>query len=107
MALKADALLTEVEAGADDRLPKTAGDAQRFRVMLEGRTAWTVSKESHLTPVFEIVSRWDGGKAETGVGAKLGGGVVYVHRKLGLGIEARGMTRAGCGWRWCLCGGRT
>ena len=90
VALKADAFLTEVEAGADDRLPKTAGDAQRVRLMLEGRTAWALSEDSHLTPVFEVGGRWDGGKAETGVGAEMGGGFEYAHTKLGLGIEARG-----------------
>ena len=90
MTVKADAFLTELEAGADDRLPKTAGDAQRLRLMLEGRTAWALSEASHLTPIFEIGGRWDGGKAETGVGAELGGGFEYAHTKLGLGIEARG-----------------
>ena len=90
VALKADAFLTELEAGADDRLPETAGDAQRLRLMVEGRTAWAVSEESHLTPVFEVGGRWDGGKAETGVGAEMGGGFEYAHTKLGLGIAARG-----------------
>ncbi len=90
VAVKADAFLTELEAGSDDRLPKTAGDAQRLRLMVEGRTAWVMSEESHLTPVFEVGGRWDGGKAETGVGAEMGGGLEYAHTKLGLGIEARG-----------------
>ena len=90
VALKADAFLTKMEAGADDRLPETAGDAQRLRLMVEGRTAWALSEESHSTPVFEIGGRWDGGKAETGVGAEMGGGLEYAHTKLGLGIEARG-----------------
>ena len=90
VALKADAFLTELEAGADDRLPKTAGDAQRLRLMLEGRPAWALSEESHLTPIFEIGGRWDGGKVETGVGAEMGGGFEYAHTKLGLGIEALG-----------------
>ena len=90
VAVKADAFLTELEAGSDDRLPKTAGDAQRLRLMVEGRTAWALSEDSHLTPVFEIGGRWDGGKAETGVGAELGGGLEYAHTKLGLGVEARG-----------------
>ena len=90
VALKADAFLTELEAGADDKLPKTAGDAQRLRLMVEGRTAWAMSEDSHLTPIFEVGGRWDGGKAETGVGAELGGGVEYAHTKLGLGIEVRG-----------------
>ena len=90
VALKADAFLTEVEAGADDRLPETTGDAQQLPLMVEGRTAWAVSEDSHLTPVFEVGGRWDGGKAEAGVGAELGGGVAYAHTTLGLGIEARG-----------------
>ena len=90
VALKADALLTELEAGADDRLPKTAGDAQRVRLMVEGRTAWAMSEDAHLTPVFELGGRWDGGRGETGVGVELGGGVAYVHTTLGLGVEARG-----------------
>ena len=90
VALKADAFLTELEAGSDDRLPETAGDAQRLRLMVEGRTAWALSEDSHLTPVFEVGGRWDGGKAETGVGAEMGGGFEYAHTKLGLGIEARG-----------------
>ena len=31
LALKAEAFLTELEAGVDGRLPKTAGNAQRRR----------------------------------------------------------------------------
>ena len=57
MALKADAFLTELEAGADDRLPKTAGDAQRLRLIMEGHTAWAISEDSHLTPIFELGGR--------------------------------------------------
>ena len=44
----------------------------------------------HLTPIFEVGGRWDGGKAETRVGAELGGGFEYAPTKLDLGIEARG-----------------
>ena len=72
VAVKADAFLRELEAGADDRLPKTAGDAQWLRLILEGRTIWAMSEESHLTPIFEVGGRQDGGKAETGVGAETG-----------------------------------
>ena len=49
-----------------------------------------MSEDSHLTPMVEVGGRWEGGKAETGVSAELGGGFVYAHTKLGLGIEARG-----------------
>ena len=90
LALKADAFLAELEAESKNGLPKTAGDAQRLRLMLEGRTAWATSEGAQLTPSFEVGGRWDGGKAETGVGAELGGGLEYRHVKLGLGIEARG-----------------
>ena len=51
---------------------------------MEGRTAWVMSEEAHLTPSLELGGRWDGGKAETG------GGVEYAHPKLGLGTAARG-----------------
>ena len=90
LALKADAFLTELETDAKDGLPKTAGDAERLRLMLEGRTQWTLSDDSRMTPRLEIGGRWDGGKAETGVGRELGGGVTYRHTRLGVGIEAGG-----------------
>ena len=90
LALKADAFLAELEAESKNGLPKTAGDAQRLRLMLEGRTAWATSEGAQLTPSLEVGGRWDSGKAETGVGAELGGGLEYRHVKLGLGIEARG-----------------
>ena len=44
LALKADALLTELETRADDRLSKTAGDVQRLPLMVEGHTAWGVGR---------------------------------------------------------------
>ena len=90
LALKADAFLTELETDAEDGLPKTAGDAERLRLMLEGRTQWTLSDDSRMTPRLEIGGRWDGGKAETGVGGELGGGVTYRHTRLGVGVEAGG-----------------
>ena len=90
LALKADAFLTELETDAKDGLPKTAGDAERLRLMLEGRTQWTLSDDSRMTPRLEIGGRWDGGKAETGMGGELGGGVTYRHTRLGVGVEAGG-----------------
>ena len=46
LALKANAFLTELEAGADDRLPKTAGDAQRLPPDARRRTAWATLEAS-------------------------------------------------------------
>ena len=89
LAAKADAFLTELQTDAASGLPKTAGDAQRVRLALEGRTVRALSDVSDVTPSLEVGGRWDGGKAETGFGAELGGGLEYAHRTLGLGIEAR------------------
>ncbi len=89
LAAKADAFLTELRTDAASGLPKTAGAAQRVWLALEGRTARALSDVSDVTPSLEIGGRWDDGKAETGFGAELGGGMEYAHRTLGLGIEAR------------------
>ena len=90
LAMKADAFLTGLEVSAAEGLPKSSGDAQRMRLMLEGRTAYPVSETSQLTPFLELGGRWDRGDAETGVGAELGGGLEFADTELGLSIEARG-----------------
>ena len=89
LAAKADAFLTELRTDAAEGLSKTAGAAQRVRLALEDRTARALSDVSNVTPSLEIGGRWDGGKAQTGFGAELGGGLAYARRTLGLGIEAR------------------
>ncbi len=90
LAMKADAFLTGLEVGAAQGLPKASGDAQRMRLMLEGRTEWPVSEVSQVTPFLEIGGRWDRGDAETGLGAELGGGLEFADTELGLSVEARG-----------------
>lgn len=77
LALKADAFLTELEEGA----------AQWLRLMREGRTAWALSEESPLTPIFEVGGRWDSGKVKTDAGAERGDGFEYAHTKPGLPPE--------------------
>ena len=71
-------------------LPKAEGTAERLRLRLEGRTQRRLSPVSQLTPSLEVGGRWDGGDAETGLGAEVGGGLSYAHETLGLEIEARG-----------------
>ena len=89
VALKADVFLTELEADAGAGLPKTAGDAERLRLRLEGRRPWEFSPVSRLTPSVEAGGRWDGGSAEKGLGLEVGGGLAYTHTGLGLEVEAR------------------
>ena len=89
VALKADVFLTELETDAGAGLPKTAGDAERLRLRLEGRRPWEFSAVSRLTPSVEAGGRWDGGSAEKGLGLEVGGGLAYTHTGLGLEVEAR------------------
>lgn len=91
LAVKTDAFLVALESDAKTGLMDEAkADAERVRLMLEGRREWTVSEYARLVPSLELGGRWDAGSAETGAGAELAGGVAYAHTKLGLGIEARG-----------------
>ena len=91
LAVKTDAFLVALESDAKTGLIDEAkADAERVRLMLEGRSEWAVSDDAILVPSLELGGRWDAGSAETGAGAELAGGVAYTHAKLGLGIEARG-----------------
>ena len=91
LAVKTDAFLVALESDAETGLIDEAkADAERVRLMLEGRSEWAVSDDALLVPSLELGGRWDAGSAETGAGAELAGGVAYTHAKLGLGIEARG-----------------
>ncbi len=90
VAVKADAFLASMATDAAGGLPKAEGTAERLRLRLEGRTQRRLSPVSQLTPSLEVGGRWDGGDAETGLGAEVGGGLSYAHETLGLEIEARG-----------------
>ena len=90
VAVKADTFLAELETEAARGLPKSAGDARRLRLRLEGRREWTLSALSRMTPSLDLGGRWDGGDAESGLGVEVGGGLAWVHTGLGLNVDARG-----------------
>ena len=90
LAWKADAFLSELETDAAEGLPQASGDARRIRLRLEGRRQWEISPVSQMMPSLEVGGRWDGGRAETGLGMEVGGGLAYSHAALGLEVEARG-----------------
>ena len=91
LAVKTDAFLVALESDAKtDLINEAKAEAERVRLMLEGRSEWAISEHARLVPSLELGGRWDAGSAETGVGAELAGGVAYTHTKLGLGVEARG-----------------
>ena len=94
LAVKADAFFVSLRSNATSMLPETVGDAQRARVMLEGRTEWEVAAGSLLRPSLELGARWDGGTALSGQGAEIGGGIEYLQTERGISLETR--------WRYLL-----
>ena len=89
LSLKSDAFVVSINSDERENLPVAQADVQRVRFALQGE-ANHQSETSSLTPRLELGGRWDGGKAETGIGAEIGGGLGYVHTPSGWGIEARG-----------------
>ena len=90
LSVKGDAFILGIGSEAREKLPLTEADVQRVRFALQGETNHAMSETSLLTPRLELGGRWDGGSADTGVGAEIGGGLTYLHTPSGWGIEARG-----------------
>ena len=95
LALKGDAFVVNMEGSEWARgdavmLPEVDADANRLRLMVEGRREWQPSPQQQLGLSLEFGGRWDGGDADTGMGTELGGGLEYRHAAWGLGIETRG-----------------
>ena len=89
LALKADGLLLRTTSDSVPGLASATANVNRLRLGLEG--AWTVwlGDGSVLTPVLEVGLRHDGGDAETGFGADLGGGLVLEDLARGFSAELR------------------
>ena len=90
LSLKADALAVRMDSEGVVGLPAVDAEAQRVRLMLEGRSDWALSDDEWLRPSLELGARLDAGDAETGPGLELGGGLAYENTRLGLSVEARG-----------------
>ena len=99
LALKGDAFAVSMEGsptlGGAASMPDVDADARRLRVMVEGRRGWQPSARQSLELSLEFGGRWDGGDADAGMGAELGGGLAYRHAAWGLGVEARGRRLLG------------
>ena len=90
LSVKGDAFIVGIGSDVREKLPLTEVGVQRVRFALQGETNRAMSETSVLTPRLELGGRWDGGSADTGVGAEIGGGLTYLHTPSGWGIEARG-----------------
>ncbi len=91
LALKADAFVAQLESEEQDGLlPAAEADSHRLRLTLEGSRDVALGNGAGLTGTAEVGARLDGGDAETGAGAEVGGSLAYAHPELGLNMEARG-----------------
>ena len=93
LALKSDALLTQVEADAKGGLESISADATRLRVMFEASREVSTRGGGRFRPSVEAGLRHDGGDADEGMGVEVGGGLRFTNPGLGLTFEvkARGL----------------
>ena len=102
LAVKGDARITrtssEAVQTADGNLQAAEANVSLARAGIEGsqRLALPESRSgageggASLTPSFEIGLRLDGGDAETGFGADLGGGLTFADPASGLSLDLKG-----------------
>ena len=101
LAVKGDVRFTRVasKAAGDTmvgRLMAAEADVWRVRAGVEGARSFMANDDAWatVTPSFEVGVRLDGGDAETGFGADVGGGVALVDPGRGVTLEmkARGLA---------------
>ena len=99
LAVKADARFTRTSSDAvrsgDGNLAAAEADVWLVRTGIEGsRPVMLGDGKATLTPSFESGLRLDGGDAETGLGADLGGGIAFADPKNGVALDmkARGLV---------------
>ena len=101
LAIKGDARLTRISSDAvqtaDGTLQAAEADVTQARAGIEGSQRFTLPGSrsgagaggTSVTPSFEIGLRLDGGDAETGFGADLGGGLAFADPAGGLSLDLR------------------
>ena len=107
LAVKGDARFTrtssEAVRTADGNLEAAEADVSLLRTGIEGSQQFALPGSrsgeggASVTPSFEIGLRLDGGDAETGIGAELGGGLAFAGPASGLSLDlgARGLVAHG------------
>ncbi len=99
LAVKGDARFTRTTSDAarseDGNLAASEADVWLLRTGIEGSRPVALGEGgATLTPTFELGLRLDGGDAETGMGADLGGGVAFADPANGVALDmkARGLV---------------
>ncbi|MDE0219897.1 MAG: hypothetical protein OXJ90_11545 [Spirochaetaceae bacterium] len=75
LSVAAGALYASTTSQATNAMAPTEADASRMRLALEGAWGIVLPGGALLTPTVEIEARHDGGDADTGFGAGVGGGI--------------------------------
>ena len=89
LAVTADATGVRTTTARARGLAAAEGDVTRLRLGLEGSRAVRFENGAALTPSVAVGVRHDGGDAETGYGADIGGGVAWSDPGRGLSAELR------------------
>ncbi len=102
LAVKGDARFTRTSSDAVNGMSTDTGggnlaaadaDVWLLRAGIEGSQTMTLTAGATLTPSFGVGLRLDGGDAETGMGADIGGGLAFADPASGLTLDlkARGL----------------
>ena len=93
LALETDAFYMRTTSKAKAGFQAADADVSRLRLALEGSWVRPFRGGATLTPSLEIGARHDGGDAETGFGADVGGGIALADPGSGLllRLNARGL----------------
>ena len=90
LAVEADAMAVRTATAKVQGLAAAAAEVTRLRLGLESSWPLRLDGGGGLTPSFEIGVRHDGGDAESGYGADIGGGVAWNDPVHGLSAAFRG-----------------
>ncbi len=90
LALRADAFAVRIESDAAVDLAGVTAVAQRVRFAPELSGQWAVGEGAALQGRLDLGGRWDGGDAESGLGAEAGAALGFAHVPTGFSFEARG-----------------
>ena len=94
LAVKGDARFTRTSSDAvrseAGNLASAEADVWLLRTGVEGSRPVALGEDgATLTPSFELALRLDGGDAETGMGADLGGGLAFADPASGVALDAK------------------
>ena len=91
-ALRADAFAVRIRSAAGNEVAGLTADVRRVRLAPEVTRRTSSMDGVTLASRFDVGVRYDGGHAETGIGAEAGAELGLSHPGSGLSVEVRGRT---------------